>query len=78
VGVEVNGPVITQTLIQRFESGGMTLEEFIEALKANNQVVYDYLLMLDEAVHNNDVLPWHVVKASSEARRKPGQFIVKK
>ena len=77
-GVEVNGPVNTQILIQSFESGNISLQDFIEQLKENNQAVYDYIKMLGKTISSTtEVEAWHSVREKSQNKRQNGSFIIK-
>jgi hypothetical protein len=78
-GVETNGPVNTQIIIQMFEDGKLSVNEFVEKLKANNQVVYDYIKMLGSVISpTTEVEAWHSVREKSLNKRKSGEYIVKK
>jgi hypothetical protein len=78
-GLELNGPVNIQCLIQLLESGSITQEKFIEELKATNQNLYDYMHELKGQLKaDSEVKCWHVVCAETKAKRKEGDFIITK
>jgi hypothetical protein len=76
--VEVNGPVVTQILLEQLEKGQISQEEFLEKMKANNQATYDYIKMLGQVLRPTDeVRAWHDVREAAFAKRKEGEYIVK-
>jgi len=76
--VEVNGPVVTQILIQEFEAGHLSEAAFLEKLRANNQAIYDYIKMLGTVLRSTDEIEaWHDIRAKAMEKRKVGEYLVK-